>query len=249
MLAPYSHAQLTAPFQHSHLAFVLNRPMFTYSRNFCSLTPIGLPPSSLKRSKNFSETRLLAAPPRLTLHSFLPFLSGPRSCLGQWLATLEGRVVAHWHVQLALHFFLNSSAAQVLCLICRYFDFEAAAGMDESQHRWAATIVCPFVKAAASYPPAHRRVQISHSCRSRERHVVEYKASGVNADFERFALLNKHQTILGPSTRVVLLLPQQQAVQDGGDQGQSVNKTRQAVMTFRGRVMCDVRRGATMTCT
>jgi hypothetical protein len=107
-------------------------------------------------------------------------------------------------------FFFNSSAAQVLCLVCRYFDFEAAAGMDESQHRWAATIVHPFVEAVVSSPPAHRRVQISHSCRSRERHVVEYKAPGVNADFERSAVLNKHQTKLGLNTRVMLLLPQQQ---------------------------------------
>ena len=61
------HAQRTAPFPHSHLAFVRIRLMLTYYRNFCSLTPIALPPSSLKRSKNFSETRLLAAPPHLTL--------------------------------------------------------------------------------------------------------------------------------------------------------------------------------------
>ncbi len=34
-------------------------------------------------------------------------------------------------------------------------------------------------------------------------------------------------------------------MQDGGVQGQSVNKMRQVLVTFRGRVTRDVRRGAT----
>jgi hypothetical protein len=30
---------------------------------------------------------------------------------------------------------------QVLCLLCRYFDFEAASGMDESQHRCSSNML------------------------------------------------------------------------------------------------------------
>ncbi len=38
--------------------------------------------------------------------------------------------------------FPNCCPTQVLCLICRYFDFEAAQGMDESQHRFSAVLTC-----------------------------------------------------------------------------------------------------------
>ena len=78
-------------------------------------------PKYWKDPQKYDPTRFLKGPNSIQPFTFLPFIEGPRNCLGQYLALLESKIV--------------------LSLLFKEYEITIAGGMDGKKHRYMVPVI------------------------------------------------------------------------------------------------------------